>query len=78
VKPFIPARFEFVIFGLLVSGMMSLLVSGVAMFRAVGLISGFVAIWLQAWMAAWAVAFLAILFVVPLVRRVLARLVIRH
>jgi hypothetical protein len=78
VRPFIPARFEFLIFGLLVSGMMSLLVSGVAMFRAVGLISGFISIWLQAWMAAWAVAFLAILFVVPLVRRVLSRLVIRN
>jgi len=78
VKPFIPARCEFVVFGLLVSGMMSLLVSGVAMFRAVGLISGFVSIWLQAWMAAWAVAFMAILFVVPLVRRLLSRLVIRN
>ena len=78
MKPFIPARFEFVVFGLLVSGMMSLLVSGVAMFRAVGLISGFVSIWLQAWVAAGAVAFMAILFVVPLDRRLLSRLVIRN
>ena len=78
MRPFIPARFELVVFGLLVSGMMSLLVSGVAMFRAVGLITGFVSIWLQAWMAAWAVAFMAILFVVPLVRRLLSRLVIRN
>jgi hypothetical protein len=77
VKPFIPARFEFVIFGALVSGMMSLLVSGVAMFRAVGLIPGFVSIWFQAWLWAWAFAFLAILFVVPLVRKLLARCIIR-
>jgi hypothetical protein len=77
VKPFIPARFEFFIFGLLVSGMMSLLVSGVAMYRAVGPIPGFISIWFQAWLAAWAVAFLAILFVVPLVRKLLARCVIR-
>lgn len=77
MKPFIPARFEFFIFGALVSGMMSLLVSGVAMFRAVGPIPGFLSIWFQAWLAAWAVAFLAILFVVPLVRRLLARCVIK-
>ena len=77
MKPFIPARFEFVIFGLLVSGMMSLLVSGVAMFRAVGPIPDFISIWFQAWLWAWAIAFVAILFVVPLVRRVLARCVIR-
>jgi hypothetical protein len=77
VRPFIPARFEFIVFGLLVSGMMSLLVSGVAMLRAVGFMSGFLSIWFQAWMWAWAVAFMAILFVVPIVRRLLARLVIK-
>lgn len=77
MRPFIPARFEFIVFGLLVSGMMSLLVSGVAMLRAVGFMSGFLSIWFQAWMWAWAVAFMAILFVVPIVRRLLARLVIK-
>ena len=77
MKPFIPARFEFITFGLLVSGLMSLLVSGVAMYRAVGPIAGFISVWFQAWLWAWAVAFLAILFVVPLVRRLLARCVIR-
>ena len=75
MKPFIPARFEFVVFGLLVSCLMSLLVSGVAMVRAVGLTAGFFALWTEAWIPAWGVAFLAILFVVPLVRRLLSGMV---
>jgi len=77
MKPFIPARLEFVVFGVLVSGMMSFLVSGVAMVRAVGMKPDFHMIWFQAWLPSWGIAFVAILFVVPLVRRLLARLVMR-
>ncbi len=78
MKPFIPARFEFVVFGALVSGLMSFLVSGVAMLRAVGMRSDFHMVWFEAWLASWGVAFLAILFVVPVVRRLLAGLVMRN
>ena len=78
MKPFIPAKLEFLLFGFLVSGMMSFLVSAVATFRAVGMVSDFHLVWMSAWLLSWAVAFVAILFVVPIVRRLVARCVIRN
>ena len=71
----IPARFAPVLFGLILSGLMSLLVSGIATWRAVGLPADFVALWLSAWLNAWAVAFPAVLVVAPVTRRLVARLV---
>ena len=71
----IPARFAPVLFGLILSGLMSLLVSGIATWRAVGLPADFVALWLSAWLNAWAVAFPAVLVVAPITRRLVARLV---
>ena len=62
------------VFGLLLSGLMSFLVSGIATARALGLSDGFVANWLTAWLGAWAVAFPAMLVVAPVVRRLVARL----
>lgn len=41
MKPFLPKRFEAIAFGFLLSGMMSLIVSGLATMLAVGLIPGF-------------------------------------
>lgn len=75
MKPFIPARLEFPTFGFLVSGMMSLLITGVAMLRTVGIEDGFILLWMQVWLPSWAVAFPAILVVVPIVRRMLPRLI---
>jgi hypothetical protein len=66
----LPARFEHLLFALLLSGLMSMLVSGVATWNAVGLIDGFPAKWLTAWLGSWAVAFPAVMVVAPLVRRV--------
>ncbi|ORE95535.1 DUF2798 domain-containing protein [Acuticoccus yangtzensis] len=61
------------LFGLLLSGLMSLIVSGVAMLRAVGLEPNFVSVWMEAWMSAWLVAFPGVLVVAPVVRRIVAR-----
>jgi len=71
----IPARFAPVLFGLILSGLMSLLVSGVATFRALGLPPGFVAAWVGAWLPSWAVAFPTVLVVAPVTRRIVAALV---
>ena len=75
----VPARFAPILFGLVLSGLMSLLVSGIATLRAVGLSgdgeAGFVAIWLGSWLSSWAVAFPAVLIVAPVARRLVARLV---
>ena len=72
----LPARFQHVLFALLLSGLMSMLVSAVATWNAVGLIDGFPAKWLTAWLSSWVVAFPAVMVVAPLVRRVVARLIV--
>jgi len=63
------------LFGLLLSGLMSLLVSSIATLRAIGLAEGFAVMWATAWLSAWLVAFPAVLVVAPWARRVVALLV---
>lgn len=70
-----PSRFAPVLFGLLLSGMMSLLVSGIATWRAAGPSPQFATLWLGAWLMAWAIAFPAVLVAAPLARRIVGRLV---
>lgn len=75
MTPFIPKRLEHVAFGLLLSGFMSFLVSGLSTMIARGIDSTLPMAWLSAWLASWALAFPAVLVVAPIVRRILARLV---
>ena len=70
----IPARFAPILFGLILSGLMSSLVSGIATLRAVGLVQGIGGLWLGNWLSSWAVAFPAVLIVAPVTRRLVARL----
>lgn len=76
MKPFIPRRLEPVVFGLLLSGMMSCVVSGLSTAIASGIHGDFLVRWMSAWVPSWSVAFPAILVVAPLVRRILKRIVI--
>jgi hypothetical protein len=69
----IPQKFSPFLFGLILSGLMSLLVSGISMLRAVGLAQGFVA----SWMDAWLFAFPIVLLVAPLARAVVIRVTAR-
>lgn len=71
----IPARFAPVLFGLILSGLMSLIVSGLSTARAVGLIEEFPGLWLGNWAVSWSIAFPTVLVVAPLTRRIVARLV---
>jgi hypothetical protein len=71
----LPHRAAPYLFGALTSGFMSLLVSGVATWRALGLVPHFVVAWLRAWSLAWPIAFAAILLISPLVRRLVAAVV---
>ena len=75
MTPFLSKRLEPYAFDFLLSGFMSLLVSGVATLLAIGMAPGFVATWLGAWLSSWAIAFPAVLVVAPFVRRILARIV---
>ena len=70
-----PARFAPALFGLILSGLMSYLVSGIAALRASGWTPAFPAIWLGAWLSAWLLAFPVVLVVAPFTRRLVQRLV---
>lgn len=70
----IAKRFAPLLFGLILSGLMSLLVSGLSTWRALGLAPGFLPLWASAWLMAWAVAFPAVLVMAPLARKLVERL----
>lgn len=70
----IPARFAPVVFGFILSGLMSCIVSAIATLRAVGLPPDFVALWMSSWVFAWAVAFPTVLVIAPITRKLVARL----
>ena len=76
MKPFVPKRLEHFTFCLLLSGMMSFIISGLATMLSLGLSPAFPREWLTTWIPSWAVAFPAVLVLAPLVRRILARIVI--
>lgn len=73
----IPARFAPVLFGLILSGLMSLIVSGIATVRATGMVPDFPGLWMTAWLTSWLVAFPTVLVIAPLARRLVAK-VVRH
>lgn len=70
-----PKKFAPALFGLILSGLMSLLVSGIATYRALGFGDHYVALWTGAWLTAWLVAFPVVLLVAPLARRTVSLLV---
>lgn len=70
-----PKKFAPALFGLILSGLMSLLVSGIATYRAAGIAPDFIGIWATGWVTAWLVAFPVVLVVAPLARRVVGALI---
>lgn len=73
----IPARFGPILFGFILSGLMSCIVSGIATFRVLEDGAAFLAPWMNSWMYSWAVAFPTVLVVGPITRRIVARLVVK-
>ena len=71
----IPARYAPILFGFILSGLMSCIVSCIATLRALGPGPHFFGDWMGAWGYGWVVAFPVVLFVAPLTRRIVARLV---
>jgi len=70
----IPARYSKVLFGIIMSGMMSFLISGVSTFRGLGLNAEAVAAWLSGWPIAWAVSCPIVAVVAPLSQRIVTAL----
>ncbi|MFZ5568112.1 MAG: DUF2798 domain-containing protein [Pseudomonadota bacterium] len=71
----LPARYAPALFGFILSGLMSLLVSAISTLRAVGPGADWLPLWMGAWLTAWAIAFPVVLVVAPLTRRIVQRLV---
>jgi hypothetical protein len=69
-----PQRFGPVLFALVLSGLMSLLVSGVTTIRAVGVASSFIEIWAVAWLTSWPIAFPVVLVAAPSARAFVQKL----
>lgn len=70
-----PTRYAPILFGFILSALMSFLVSGIATFRNAGLVDGFFNIWLSAWLPSWLIAFPVVLVVAPIARRLVGVLV---
>jgi len=70
-----PRKLAPALFGLILSGLMSLLVSGISTYRAVGFGQSLAGLWTSAWLTAWFVAFPVVLVAAPLTRRMVALLV---
>ena len=73
----IPKRFTPILFGFILSGLMSLIVSGISTVRVAGLATNSSSLWMQAWLIAWLIAFPAVLVAAPLTRRAVERFVSR-
>jgi hypothetical protein len=70
----IPAKFGPILFGAILSGLMSLLVSGIATLRSTAPAAGFLPVWISTWLTAWLVAFPVVLLVAPLTRKLVQSL----
>ncbi|AXT28664.1 DUF2798 domain-containing protein [Ruegeria sp. AD91A] len=65
----IPARFAHAIFGLIMSGLMSCIVTGIATVKAVGFHPETLSDWMASWAFCWPIAFTVILVLGPSVKR---------
>jgi hypothetical protein len=74
-RPLVPRRYRPVVFGGMLSGLMTLVVSAITTLRNLGFDGEFVGRWLAAFMTAWPVTFPTATVVAPLVGRVVDRIV---
>lgn len=71
----LPARYAPTLFGFILSGLMSLLVSAISTLRSAAPGADLLPLWISAWLMAWVIAFPVVLIVAPLTRRIVQRLV---
>ncbi len=71
----INARYTNVVYGFLLSGIMTLIVSAVSTVRNLGWDDATVGKWLAAYATAWPVTFPTVLVVAPIVRRLVLHLI---
>ncbi len=71
----VPARWRSVVFGFLLSGLMTFLVSGLTTAINLGLDAFSVDLWMGAFVRSWPITFPSVLLVAPVVHRLVARIV---
>lgn len=70
----IPARYAQIAFGLIMSGIMSFVISGISTVRSLGMSMDAVVTWLTGWPVSWALAFPIVAVVAPLSQRIVRAL----
>lgn len=71
----LPARYNGIAFPFMLSLLMTCIVSGISTVNGIGLVDGLFGKWMQAWGLSWIVAFPTMLFVFPVVRRLVGLVV---
>ncbi len=71
----ISARYANALFALIMSGLMSCVVTGIATLKAIGFSPSTLGDWMASWAFCWPIAFSVILTLGPFVKRLIARLV---
>ena len=71
----LPARYTGIVMPFVLSMLMTIVVSGIATARSLGLSRDFFATWPSAWALSWLVAFPTLLLLLPLVRRIVGLIV---
>ncbi len=71
----ISARYANALFALIMSGLMSCVVTGIATLKAIGFSPSTLEDWMASWAFCWPIAFTVILTLGPFVKRLIARLV---
>ena len=71
----LPPRYNAIAMPLALSMLMTIVVSGISTLMALGWVPGWHGLWLKAWLLSWAVAFPTMVVVLPIARRMVARVV---
>lgn len=71
----IPAKYAHILFGFILSGLMSGMVSAIATLRVLGLNADFPLNWVSSWMPSWGIAFPTVLVIAPLTRKLVSKLI---
>lgn len=71
----LPPRYNAIAMPLVLSMLMTIVVSGISTLNAVGFEPGWQMLCFRAWLLSWAVAFPAMVFVLPVARRIVAQVV---
>ena len=72
----IPAKFTPVVFAFFMSMMMAFVMSGVLTFVNLGAIPDFFNRWMRAFAVAWTFAFPSVLFLAPIARKIVSKLIV--